>query len=188
MTMPEERDALTAHIRSMYEEFPFPNCAYRRKQGLELGVYLARAARRGARSLLAEGVSVLDAGCGTGSTVIPLARAYPQSQFVGLDMNGPSLEIAERDARALGLSNLRFVQADLHTLDLGRRFDVVLCFGVLIVMADPDAGLARLSAHTASDGRLVLWLYGSHGRYRLQLNQRLIALLTAGAARRPSRS
>jgi hypothetical protein len=49
--------------------------------------------------------------------------------------------------------------------------------GVLHHLADPPRGLARLAAHMQPDGFLVLWLYGKHGRMRLNLNQQMIALL-----------
>jgi SAM-dependent methyltransferase len=141
-------------------------------------MYFARQAGPGSRSLLAQGVTVIDAGCGTGSTVIPLAKAYPQSQFLGVDMTPKSLEIAERDAKKQGVTNLSFAQADLQTFSLGRTFDVVLSFGVLVAIADPLLALERLTAHLAPEGRLIVWVYGTHGRYRLRQNQRMLALLT----------
>lgn len=187
MSIPRDRDELTAYIRSMYEAFPFPNCDYQRTQGMQLAAYFARQAGPGSRSLLSEGVSVADFGCGTGSTVIPLAKGYPQSQFTGVDMTSHSLSIAKGDADKAGLQNIKFRQADLQTLDLGEQFDVVLNFGVLIVMADPMAGLRRMVAHVKPGGRFVLWVYGTHGRYKLRLNQQMLAFLQRDAKDWPER-
>jgi ubiquinone/menaquinone biosynthesis C-methylase UbiE len=176
----KSRDEMTALIRSMYEVFPFPNLEYQRVQGMQLAVYFARNASPGSKSLLSEGLDVLDAGCGTGSTVIPLAKSYPQSRFTGFDMTSKSLEIARGNAEKQGLSNMQFVQGDIQTIELGKQFDVVLTFGCLSILADREEGLRRLSRHVKDNGRIIIWVYGSHGRHRLQLNQSMLQLLVEG--------
>jgi SAM-dependent methyltransferase len=167
---------LTETVRSLYEAFPFPNTEYQLPIRA-FAEYFARRARKGGRSLLKEGVEVVDAGCGTAAFITQLATAFPESRFTGVDMTSASLAVARRQAVDRNLSNLSFVQADLLTLALERKFDVVMNLGVLHHLADPDRGLERLAAHLAEDGYLVLWLYGTHGRYRLNLNQRAFHLL-----------
>ena len=46
--------------------------------------------------------------------------------------------------------------ADLHELDLGRRFDKILCAGPLEFCASPGRVLRRLSEHLRPGGRLVV--------------------------------
>jgi SAM-dependent methyltransferase len=170
------RDEQTRTVRTLYEQFPFPNTDYK-VPAWGFARYFAAQARHGGRSLLAEGVSVLDAGCGTAEFTRSLAASFSQSRFLGVDMTEASLEIARTRAREAGLTNAELQRGNLLELDLGRRFDVVICMGVLHHLADPARGLARLREHLADDGYMVLWLYGGHGRYRLALNQQMIALL-----------
>lgn len=46
--------------------------------------------------------------------------------------------------------------ADLHTLDLGRRFDTILCSQVLEHCQNPERVIGRLEKHLAPGGRLTL--------------------------------
>lgn len=72
--------------------------------------------------------SILDLGCGTGSHSVPLAaRGY---EVTGVDLSEPMLEQARQ--KIAGRENLRFVRADVRTVDLERPFDAVLMmFAVL---------------------------------------------------------
>ena len=81
-----------------------------------------------------EVLSILDLGCGTGGHAFPLAdRGY---QVLGVDRSADMIAQAGRKLAALdqpaGESALAFLQDDLQTLDLGRRFDAALMmFAVL---------------------------------------------------------
>jgi SAM-dependent methyltransferase len=121
---------------------------------------------------------VLDAGCGTGNTVTGLAKQIPDVQFVGIDISGPSLEIATDAARADGVENVEFGKWNLlDRLPENDSFDVVMCLGVLHHTADMPMVLDNLSRALARDGEMFLWVYGLHGRYRHLLNARLLAML-----------
>ena len=45
---------------------------------------------------------VADVGCGEGWSTIAIARAYPKAQVVGVDLDGPSIEAARRNASEAG--------------------------------------------------------------------------------------
>jgi cyclopropane fatty-acyl-phospholipid synthase-like methyltransferase len=72
---------------------------------------------------------VLDLGCGLGRLTIPLALAYPDVQFIGLDISAPTIEIARYLAH--GQSNVEFIIGDGRSLAgvprLGGAFSM-LCF------------------------------------------------------------
>ena len=62
------------------------------------------------------GVRILDVGCGWGDTTIQLARMTGPTGFVlGLDCVDQFLETGRREARAAGLDNVRFLDADVET-------------------------------------------------------------------------
>ena len=66
---------------------------------------------------LQRGAVVADVGCGHGASTLVMARAFPQSQFVGFDYHAPS--IAERHARQRAtpaLTNVRFEVAACQEL------------------------------------------------------------------------
>jgi SAM-dependent methyltransferase len=149
---------VTRRVQAFYEQYHFPGVRPPEQDGLILGV--------------------LDAGCGTGNTMLELAGRLSDARFLGVDLSGSSLAIARAAAADLGLTNVEFRQGDLRDpLDDGRPFDVVLCMGVLHHTADMVAVLARLREALAEDGDLYLWVYGVHGRYRHRLNARVLKML-----------
>lgn len=92
--------------------------------------------------------SVLDAGCGTGRVAIELARH-------GIDVVGVDLDPSMLSTAAQLAPSIRWVQCDLASLDLGRRFDVVVMAGNVLRFTDPGtepAVVAACAAHLAPRG------------------------------------
>jgi SAM-dependent methyltransferase len=77
--------------------------------------------------LLPADARVLDAGCGPGREVKAVARRVPAGEVVGVDLAAGMVVSAHRAARAAGLDNTAFVQADVSALpaDFAGSFDVV---------------------------------------------------------------
>jgi SAM-dependent methyltransferase len=95
--------------------------------------------------------SILDAGCGTGRVAIELARRG--FEVVGVDLDSSMLAAARAKA-----PELPFIQADLATLDLGRRFEVVVMAGNVMIFVQPGteaAVVASLARHLEPGGLLV---------------------------------
>lgn len=95
--------------------------------------------------------TVLDAGCGTGRVGIELARRG--IGVVGVDLDGGFIEHAR--AKAPGLE---WHHADLATVSLGRRFDVIVAAGNVMIFLAPGAEgdvLANLARHVEPHGCIV---------------------------------
>jgi ubiquinone/menaquinone biosynthesis C-methylase UbiE len=70
---------------------------------------------------------LLDAGCGAGRGVCRMARLVPRGEVVGIDLAAGMINAAYRGARAKGLDNTAFYQADIGNLpdELTAGFDLV---------------------------------------------------------------
>ena len=55
---------------------------------------------------------VLDLGCGWGASGIPAAAANPECEILSSDVNERAVELANRNIRANGLSNIKAVVSD----------------------------------------------------------------------------
>jgi SAM-dependent methyltransferase len=73
---------------------------------------------------------VLDLGCGGGVVACFLAMTRPDRAVVGVDRSDVCLRTARSLASDLGLANVTFVQGDIETVDLGRRFGAVMSSAV----------------------------------------------------------
>lgn len=59
---------------------------------------------------------ILDIGCTIGHNAVPLAQAYPDAEVIAVDVARPSLRYAHARAKALGVNNITFVQANAENL------------------------------------------------------------------------
>lgn len=64
---------------------------------------------------------ILDIGTTIGHNIVPLAQAFPDAEVIAVDVAEPVLRYGHARARALGVSNLKFVQANAE--DLSRYED-----------------------------------------------------------------
>lgn len=164
----------TSDVTSLYEAFPFPSPA----EDAPLMDMIADQIPFVLRDSELEDWEVLDAGCGTGSILLALARRYPRARFTGVDACRRSIEIAQRSAKWYGVTNVEFVHGSMPDLDLRRRFDLVVCCGVLHHLPSPRAGLQWLTEHMVDDGLIYLWLYDAVGEHSRMLDRELVQLLT----------
>jgi SAM-dependent methyltransferase len=87
------------------------------------------------------GAKAADVGCGHGVSTILMAKAYPNSNFVGFDYHGPSVEWARNEAQKEGLKNVTFDVAG-STDYPGDDYDLVTFFDCYHDMGNPS-GAAR---------------------------------------------
>ncbi|MDH4377717.1 MAG: methyltransferase domain-containing protein [Ramlibacter sp.] len=106
---------------------------------------------------------VLDIGCGTGSNLtVPLARRFPETNFLGVDSDRTSIDYANQEYSA---NNLSFrVREDVE--DLG-QFDLIIASEVIEHVEAPDDFLVFLRSHLAPGGRLVVTLPNGWGPFEL---------------------
>ncbi|MBY3065524.1 class I SAM-dependent methyltransferase [Rhizobium sp. 25PS6] len=102
---------------------------------------------------LERGAQVADIGCGFGSSTLLMARAFPKSQFTGLDFHAHSIEHASRHAK--GMSNVRFETARAQDFE-GAGFDLVTIFDALHDMGDPVGAVRHIARALKPEGTLML--------------------------------
>jgi SAM-dependent methyltransferase len=107
-------------------------------------------------SLAAPGCRVLDVGCGGGWSSISLARAYPSATVLGVDIDQPSIDLAEANARDAGLGErVRFVCQDASSLPEA-TVDVAFAFECVHDMPRPVEVLSAVRRTLAPGGSLVV--------------------------------
>ena len=107
-------------------------------------------------AMLERGVDVADVGCGRGTALALMARAFPNSRFVGYDSFAPQVEGARATAADYRVgANTSFEVLDASA-EIPRDFDIIFTFDVIHDMAEPRAGLANIRRHLKPGGIYVL--------------------------------
>ena len=100
---------------------------------------------------------VLDVGCGAGWSTIALAQAYPSASVLGVDIDAPSIEMARRNAAAVGVTDrVSFRVADAGSLAEEGGFDAAFAFECVHDMPRPVSVLDAVRRSVRPDGVVVV--------------------------------
>jgi len=130
---------------------------------------------------LEEGALVAEVGCGAGQALIPVAKAFPRSRFVGYDVDETSIARAREKARAAGLEErVTFQLCPAEAMPQDGRYDLVMAFNCIHDMAHPRAALRAIRGALKGDGGF-LWSEAKVSD-RLEENVGLFGRLIYGAS------
>lgn len=107
------------------------------------------------------GHTVLDIGCGSGTTTFEIARRVGSGgRVLGVDLSAPMLDVGRARLDALGVEGVTFENKDIASYQFEKNtFDRAFSrFGVMFFF-DPVAAFANIRSGLKSDGRLafVCW-------------------------------
>jgi SAM-dependent methyltransferase len=173
-TQTQDPDMLD-EVRAFYERHPYPALV------TDLSGYRERwdrgQRRQAAFHLLwpeepyRDDLDVLVAGCGT-SQAAKHAMREPTTRVTAIDLSESSLKHTQKLKDKYALDNLELHQLNLEQVGtLGRRFDKIVCTGVLHHLPDPDSGLRALRTVLKPGGAMHLMVYASYGRAGIYMLQ-----------------
>jgi 2-polyprenyl-3-methyl-5-hydroxy-6-metoxy-1,4-benzoquinol methylase len=101
-------------------------------------------------------VRIAEIGCGEGLAAITIARAYPNAELDGYDLDEASVAVARKEAADAGLTDrVRFHVCDAAHADVGGDYDLVMAIEMLHDVPDP-IGILRTMKRLAGDDGAVL--------------------------------
>jgi SAM-dependent methyltransferase len=119
-------------LTNAYDEVPYSAAAHAQTHPENLRLI---AALLGLDPASAQIARVLEIGCANGTNLFPMAEAYPNAHFVGLDYSQKQIDQAENYKQELGIKNIEFHAVDVVAIpeaisgNLG-QFDYIICHGV----------------------------------------------------------
>ena len=116
------------------------------------------------RAQVEDGMEVLDLGCGWGSLSFWIAEKYPKSRVLAVSNSVPQGEFIRARARALTLTNLEVMTADMNVFDTSRRFDRILSVEMFEHMRNWGGLLERISGWLNKEGKLFIHIF-THRRF-----------------------
>ncbi len=104
------------------------------------------------------GFRLLDAGVGEGQFLIPLAKKYPASQFIGIDKLAGHQIFCSSYAKSYQLQNVKFLTKELEAFISDGTYDIVLCIGVLQYLQNDTLVLDNFYLELNKGGILLLYV------------------------------
>jgi cyclopropane-fatty-acyl-phospholipid synthase len=112
------------------------------------------------RAQVADGMRILDLGCGWGSLSLWLAEKYPRASVVGVSNSHGQREWIESERDRRGLSNLEIITADVNDFEPEGRFDRVMSIEMFEHMRNWRELLRRIAGWLESEtGRLFVHVF-----------------------------
>ena len=149
-------DSSTNKVTNFYKESPFPNYKDTDNKStiLEKGDKNTLAAQF--KKFIGYKKNVLEVGCGTGQLSIYFSIGT-NNEVVGLDPTIESLTLAKNFVNKNGISNIRFVNADIFDDVLTENFfDFIWCNGVLHHTKDPYGAFKVLIKSLKKNGYVLI--------------------------------
>ena len=178
----------TSHkVRAQYEENPYPRWF---KTGLPTKTKLiSEICAEANLHLHSESIKnviapdILIAGCGTGQHSISTATNFSNCQVTAVDLSLASLAYAKRKTTELGITNLKYFQADILKLNqLKQKFDIIESVGVLHHLNEPMAGWRVLVNLLKPGGLMMIGLYSELARQHIVEIRKEITLQKVGTS------
>jgi len=107
------------------------------------------------RAGIADGMEILELGCGWGSLSLWMAQHYPNAKITAVSNSATQKKFI--DAR--GLSNLEVVTADMNSFAIDRCFDRVVSVEMFEHMRNWHELLHRISSWLKPEGRLFIHIF-----------------------------
>ncbi|MDE2070795.1 MAG: peptide chain release factor N(5)-glutamine methyltransferase [Gammaproteobacteria bacterium] len=97
---------------------------------------------------------LLDLGTGSGAIALALAKERPHCRITATDISRPALAVAGKNAAALGIANVEFLQGEWFAPLPGRRYRVIVSNPPYVPDGDPhlDTGDLRFEPQRALNG------------------------------------
>ncbi len=116
------------------------------------------------RAEIADGMRILELGCGWGSLSLWMARRFPGSRIVSVSNSAPQRDHITALAAAQNLTNLEVVTADMNDFTTGRVFDRVVSVEMFEHMRNWPRLLERIDTWLAPEGKLFIHIF-THRRF-----------------------
>ena len=111
------------------------------------------------RAGLADGMDILELGCGWGSLSLWMAQRFPSSRIVAVSNSAPQRRFIESKAERDGLMNLEVITSDMNRFDTPGRFDRVVSVEMFEHMRNYRLLFRRIAGWLKPGGRLFLHIF-----------------------------
>jgi cyclopropane-fatty-acyl-phospholipid synthase len=111
------------------------------------------------RARLADGMDILELGCGWGSLTFWMAERYPRSRITAVSNSGTQRAFITACCRERGITNVDVVTADMNHFDTGKGFDRIVSVEMFEHMRNYALLLRKIASWMRPDGKLFVHMF-----------------------------
>ena len=111
------------------------------------------------RAGIADGMTVLDLGCGWGSLSLWIAARYPRCGVTAVSNSSSQAEFIRRLASERDLQNLAVMTEDINRFEAPGRYDRIVSVEMFEHMRNYETLLARVAGWLEDDGKLFVHIF-----------------------------
>lgn len=127
-------------VRALYQNHRYPAMSHPLS---DPAVSAVAAQLGGLKTVPPRQARILEIGCASGHNLLPLAKRWPESRCLGMDLTEGAVAAARQLAAEAGIGNATFLCADLRAFDPGAgAFDFIIAHGFFSWV--PDAAKLAL--------------------------------------------
>ncbi len=112
-----------------------------------------------ARADLADGMQILELGCGWGSLTLWMAEKYPQAKITAVSNSHSQREYIEARCAARGFANVRIITCDMNDFSITQQFDRVVSVEMFEHMRNYELLFQRIAGWLAPQGKLFAHIF-----------------------------
>jgi 2-polyprenyl-3-methyl-5-hydroxy-6-metoxy-1,4-benzoquinol methylase len=117
-------------------------------------------------------VRIAEIGCGEGLAAITIARAYPNAEIDGFDLDDASIAVAQGAAAATGVGDrVRFEVRDAADPTITGNYDLVMAIEMLHDVPDPVGILRTMRALAGETGAVLVVDERTEGSFTVPTNE-----------------
>ena len=116
------------------------------------------------RAQLADGMNILELGCGWGSLSLWMAEKFPASQIITVSNSKPQGEFIKAVSKKRGLGNLKVVTADMNDFGIDLKFDRIVSVEMFEHMRNWPELLGRIDGWLLPAGKCFIHIF-THRRF-----------------------
>lgn len=111
------------------------------------------------RADLADGMEILELGCGWGSLTVWMAEHFPSAKITAVSNSASQREFINARCARAGLNNVEVITADANEFDTDKRFDRVVSVEMFEHMRNYSRLLERISGWLMPGGKLFVHIF-----------------------------
>ena len=108
---------------------------------------------------MADGMKILDLGCGWGSFSLWVAQHYPHCSVTSVSNSHPQRRFIEAEAERLGIANIRVITADMNDFSVDDTFDRIVSIEMFEHMRNYRLLFERLADWLSDDGYFFMHIF-----------------------------